>query len=843
MKKLENKYNFQESEKKWQKYWEDNEIFKFDWENNKRENIFSIDTDPPTVSGTLHMGHIFSFTQKDFIARFQRMTGKNVFYPIGFDDNGLPTERYVEKLKGIKGKEMPRDQFCNVCKENITKAEDVDFFNLFHSISHSYDWTLKYQTISKTSQHVSQLSFLDLYNKGVLYRKDEPCIWDVVDQTALAQTEIEDKEFESQMNYLSFSIEDEENIEIMTTRPELLPACVALMCHPNKYEKYKGKLAITPLGIKVPIVADIKVDEEKGTGFVMCCTFGDQTDIEWWKKYNLELKIILNERGQLNLENVKDLIDNEYLELDGLKLKDARIKIIELLEKNGKIVREPEKIKHAVKVGERSKFPIEFLITKQWNIKVLNIKKELHENTNKIKWHPDWMKSRMHDWIDGLSWDWCISRQRFSGIPVPVWYSKRKGEEGKIILPTAEQLPIDPMIDLPNDYSKDEVQADTDVLDTWATSAVSPQLNSWGITNELSVDKERFNTLPLPFDLRGNAHEIIRTWDFCTLVKAFYHQNTIPWKNLMISGWCLATDKTKMSKSKGNIIDPINLIKTKSADALRYWAGNSTLGMDTAYSEEQISIGQKLITKLFNSAKFVEINFLNFENITFTSAKNDIENDLIFEIIDKWLISKLASVIKKTTKFFETFEYNRALETIENFFKNDFCDNYLEIIKVRSYGITGLKYQGNTLKQEEIDKINKGQESAVRTIYYVFNSILKIFAPFIPSICDEIFSSLYENEFNKTKSISAKGNWPVLATFLVNENLDKVGENLLKIIAEVRKYKSEKNISIKENIKKLIICDNLVNEVKNDITEELKNVCNVEEIEFIKADKLEIKFN
>ena len=838
MKKLEKKYNFAESEKKWQNYWEEEGIYKFDWNDVERDHIFSIDTPPPTVSGTLHMGHIFSYTQTDITARYKRMTGKNVFYPIGFDDNGLPTERYIEKLKGVKGKEMPREDFIKLCKENVHIAED-QFQSLFKSVSHSYDWSLKYQTISDTSKKLSQMSFLDLYHKGLLYRKDEPSIWDVADQTALAQTELEDKEMESQMNYIQFSTEDDEDIEIMTTRPELLPACVALICHPDNYEKYRWKSAITPLGVKVPIVADDKVDKEKGTGMVMCCTFGDQTDIDWWKKYKLDLKIIINEKGQINLDCVKDIINKEYLEIDGLKIKDAREKILEILKNNGKITREPKKIIHPVKVGERSKFPIEFLVTKQWNVRVLNIKTELHNKANKCNWYPTWMESRIHDWIDGLSWDWTISRQRFSGIPIPVWYSKRKGEEGKVLVPTFDQLPIDPMVDLPDGYTRDEVKADTDVLDTWATSSISPQLSAWGLNDKLYIDKKRYDTLHLPFDLRPQAHEIIRTWAFCTLVKAYYHDNTIPWKSLAISGWCLAPDKSKMSKSAGNVISPIGLIQSKGSDAVRYWAGNATLGLDTAYSEDLISVGQKLITKLFNSAKFAE---MNFENLTdkIATAKSDVENGLIFETIDKWLISKAKITVEKATKFFENYEFNKALEIIENLFWNDFCDNYLEIVKIRCYGAKAFKYQDVILSKEQLEVINESQQSAIRTIYYVFNIILKLFTPFIPAICEEIYSCLYEDEFNKTKSISSRGTWPKVDDLIENFSSLEIGDIAIRILSEVRKYKSEQNMSIKEIVDKVTVYTPI--KKVNSVVEDLKNVCNVNHIEFINSKEFGIEF-
>lgn len=820
MKKLDKKYNFKEVEKKWQKYWQDNNIYNFDWKDADVDNVFSIDTPPPTVSGTLHMGHIFSYSQSDFIARYQRMSGKNVFYPIGFDDNGLPTERYIEKLKGIKGKELPRNEFIDICKDNVHIAED-QFEDLFKSVSFSFDWSAKYQTISNKSKTISQLSFLDLYNKGVLYQKSEPCIWDVADQTALAQTELEDKEIESQMNYLTFKLDNGEDIKIMTTRPELLPACVAVICHPDNFEKFKNKEVITPLGVKVPIFADDKVDKEKGTGFVMCCTFGDQTDIEWWKKFNLNLRIILNEVGRLDLKVVKDLINEKYLVLDGLKVKEAREKILELLKEDGFIFKEPEKIIHPVKIGERSKTPIEFLITKQWFIKVLDIKEELHKKASEINWCPKWMESRIHNWIDGLSWDWCISRQRFSGIPIPVWYSKRAGEEGKVLLP--KTVPVDPMVDLPDGYTRDEIIAETDVLDTWATSSLSPNLSSQGINKENIVDEEKFNKLKLPFSLRTQAHEIIRTWAFCTIVKAYYHQDIIPWENIMISGWCLASDKTKMSKSLGNVVSPIGLIEEKGSDAVRYWAGNSSLGMDTAYSDEMIGVGQKLVLKLFNAGKFAEMHFANCSNYDFKNITNT---------VDLCLLNRIKNVVEQYNKHFNNFDYNKALEVVENFFWTDFCDNYLEISKVRCYGANGTKYQGIELKQEEIEKINQDQLSAINTIYFVFNYVLKLFAPFIPCVCEEIYSCLYEEEFLKTKSINARNNG-VKINFEVEDN-KKIWDIVLRIVADVRKFKSEKNISIKEVLEKIeVSCDI---ELDNCVIEDLKNVCNVKNIIVIKGD-------
>lgn len=959
MTKLNKKYIFAESEKKWQDYWQEAKIFKFDWNDAKRENIYSIDTPPPHVSGALHMGHIFGYSQMDTIARFQRMFGKNVFYPVGYDDNGLPSERYVEKKLNIKSKSMDRQEFVKICDKEIQDAEEF-MKEEFIKMNYSFDFDATYRTISPTARKVSQMSFIDLYNKNKLYRKEEPIIWDVVDQTALAQTEAEDAEVESQMNYLKFEMVDispstlrgrgqglgvdpfieeynftiitnyintfvdsfiglkivswsvsgkdfhfnlqykddnkivkssiyilenitnrfeknentllidfndffknfektkneiinflgkdfllnqekpltpapspqggREELVIMTTRPELLPACVAIFAHPDNKDKYLGKKAITPLGVEVPILFDESVDKEKGTGVMMCCTFGDSADVEKYKKYNLPLKIIINEKGCLYFDNVAEIDEKYKSQLNGLFTTKAREKILEILKEEGKITREPEKITHAVKVGERSKSPLEILVKSQWNINVLDIKDELHKKADEVQWHPEWMKGRIHSWIDGLSWNWTISRQRFFGVPVPCWYSKK---DGSVILPSVEQLPVDPTVDLPKGYTRDEVVGETDVFDTWMTSSVSPQLSTQSISEELTCDKERAKTLNLPFDLRPQGHDIIRTWAFCTIAKSYLHQNTIPWKHMFVNGFCLASDGTKMSKSKGNGVDPVKTINEFGADAVRYWALSSQLGTDTNYSTDMIKMGQKLVTKLFNSAKFAEMMFDNLNSNT-TSAKQDISSGLIFETIDKWLISRIYSTITQATKSLENYEYGKALEVIDSFFWNDFCDNYLEIVKVRCYGANGTKYQGIELSKEQKEKIDREQQSAIRTIYYVFNAILKLYAPFAPAICDEIYSCVYENEFNQTKSVSSRGNWAKSDDFVENKEIEEIGKVILNTITNVRKEKSEKNISIKELIDEVKIESPLNEKISKDsgLIEDLKNVCNAKEIKF-----------
>jgi valyl-tRNA synthetase len=779
------------------------------------------------------------------------MSGKDVFYPMGFDDNGLPTERLVEKIiekkAGVFEAENGHGSFVKKCREVVDEAEK-EFEILFNSIALSVDWSQKYQTISPNSQKISQASFVDLYNKKLVEKKFEPVFWDISDRTALAQADLIDKEVEGVMNYVLFGIEgSEETIEIMTTRPELLPACVAVMVHPEdeRYKKFHGKNAVTPLfGVKVKIIADDLVQLDKGTGAVMCCTFGDETDIRWWKKHALRLMLIIKPDGRMiNFENVtlsRDDFINDYASsafehyykelVEDKSIKEAKKLIVEKLKDSpldpsgDRLLR----IKRAVKCAERSGVPIEILVVPQWFIKILDKKDLLKAKAAECNWFPEYMKVRIDQWIDGLQWDWCISRQRFFGVAFPVWYSKRAGEEGKILVADVDQLPCDPNIDLPRGqdgkyYAREEVTAETDIMDTWMTSSVSPQLSSQGVSNEISFDKERHEKL-FPADLRPQAHEIIRTWAFYTLVKSTLHQNSVPWKNLMISGWCLSADKTKMSKSKGNVVTPTALIEEKGSDIVRYWASTSHLGADTAYLEDIFKIGQKLITKLFNAAKFASMNF----ELLQADAK-------VTEASDIWVLSRLEQVVKRATEEFEKFEYARAREAIEEFFWKDFCDNYLEICKVRSYGLSAEKLAGIEFSDAQKNEILAKQQSSILTLRICLNTLLKLFAPFIPHICDEIYSTIFTEEFEKIGSINARGNWPKMDEKIFNQKFFEIGEAALTVIFEVRKFKSEKNISMKTTVKKLVVnCEIDLFE----ITEDLKNVCNSEELEFTKSGHL-----
>jgi valyl-tRNA synthetase len=802
---LSKHYNFADIEKKWQKSWQESKIYAWD-KDAPREETFVVDTPPPTVSGQLHMGHIFSYTQADFIVRFQRMTGKNIFYPIGFDDNGLPTERLVEKQRKVKANQLEPGEFVKICKE-VVASEEEKFRILFNNIALSVDWACEYQTISPTSSIISQMSFLDLVDKDKIYRDEQPILWDPVDQTALAQADVEDKEFSSFMNEIIFTTDSGENLHIATTRPELLAACVAVFYNPDdpRYKHLAGKFAISPLfKVRVPLLPDsVNVSMEKGTGLVMCCTFGDMTDVLWWKTHKLPLKTLINKYGKISEidfgDNCEDIeTAKKFLEsIKSLKATDARTKILEILKENNLLIKQ-EPIVQNVKCAERSGAPLEIITAPQWFVKTVEYKDDLLKRSGEINWYPKYMKQRLDNWINSIAWDWCISRQRFFGVSFPVWYSKRAGEEGKPIFADRSELPVDPLKDLPEGYSKDEVTPDMDVMDTWATSSVSPQLSSHAISEKYAVDIERHKKL-FPADLRPQAHEIIRTWAFYTILKSHLHQDSLPWQNIMISGWCLAEDKTKMSKSKGNIIEPQQLLDTYGSDVVRYWASTSRLGADTAYSEDIIKDGKRLVNKLWNAAKFASLHFDKIADYGTSIADKRIINST-----DLWIIARLHEVIQKSTESFRGFEYAIATETVEEFFWKDFCDNYLEIVKVRSYNEDGSN--------------ENGQISAILTLYWVLRSLLQLFAPILPHITEELFHAI----FGAKASIHDKSMWPDYNIVPYNKDIIEHGNYMLEAVELVRKAKAERNISIKAPLGKVDIKSPVA--LNEDMTQDIMNV-------------------
>lgn len=809
------KYKFSDSEKKWQQFWQKQGVYLWD-RNETRDRTYVVDTPPPTVSGQLHIGHVYSYTHTDFIVRYQRMKGMNIFYPMGFDDNGLPTERLVEAKRKVRASSMNREEFIAICQD-VVEVEEAKFHDLFNRIALSVDWNIEYRTISPISCKISQMSFLDLIQKEQIYRDSQPMLWDPVDQTALAQADIEDHEKTTFMNDIQFTTEDGKPIIIATTRPELLPACVAVLFHPDdtRYNKLAGKFAISPLfSVKVPLLADDMVDPVKGTGLVMCCTFGDQTDISWWRKHKLPTKIIFSKWGTIaGIEFDDTCMDKEKaekfaMEIVGMKIIQAREKIIELLKNEGLLLSQTERIQ-TVKCAERSGSPLEILTTPQWFIKAVNHKDELAKRSNELNWHPYSMKIKLDSWIQGVSLDWCISRQRYFGVPFPVWYSKRRGEKGKILLAKPEQLPVDPLRDLPIGYAREEVEADKDVMDTWSTSSVSPQLSSHGIAQGFMVDQERHKAL-FPADLRPQAHEILRTWAYYTLLKSHLHENTLPWKNIMISGWCLAEDRSKMSKSKGNVLVPDALLEQFGADVVRYWSASSRLGADTAYSVDAMNNGKRLVNKLWNAAKFVSQHFdkipSEYKNVELSELKDKICCDF-----DKYFITRLSSLVSAATSEFEKYEYAGAMDHTEQFFWFLFCDNYLEITKTRAY--------------DEENKNAAGALSARLTLYHSLKIILKLFAPFLPHITEELYQLLYTTD----DSIHRRGSWPVLD--LVFNGVDKSSEQLIEVLEMVRKVKAKDNLSIKAPISYIEIAGK--KSLSDDLITDLQNVTSTMEIRFV----------
>jgi len=802
------KYKFDESEKKWQIFWQENAIYHWS-KSEARENSFIVDTPPPGVSGQLHIGHVYSYTHTDFIVRHRRMKGKNVFYPMGFDDNGLPTERLVEKEKNIRANSVSRKEFINICNEVIAK-EETKFRALFNRIALSVDWNLEYQTINPLSCKISQMSFLDLIEKGQIYRDSQPMLWDSVDQTALAQAEIEDREKDTFMNDILFSLENGDKITIATTRPELLPACVSVFFHPEdkRYNYLEGQFAFTPLfNVKVPLLADDMVDPEKGTGLVMCCTFGDQTDIAWWRKHKLPTNIIISKQGRI--ENIQ--FDNSCAnkikaeqfaaQLTGLTVTAARSKIIELLKKEGLLVNQVQKLQ-TVKCAERSGAPLEILTTPQWFIKTIIHKEALLKKSDELNWYPKFMKIKLDRWIEGIGMDWCISRQRYFGVPFPVWYSKRAGEEGKPIFAKNHQLPVDPLIDLPEGYNKEEVIPDYDVMDTWATSSVSPQLNSHGVSNNHMVDENRYKKL-FPADLRPQAHEILRTWAFYTMLKAYLHENTLPWKDIMVSGWCLAQDKSKMSKSKGNVLIPEILLEAHGSDVIRYWCASSKLGTDTAYSEDVINNGKRLVNKLWNAAKFASTHFDKISDsdkaLSLCEVKHKITRDF-----DKYLVNQVVDLVDYADQELTNYEYATAIDKTEKFFWALFCDNYLEITKTRAYNENG--------------EDDEGALSTYLTLYHTLKTLLQLFAPILPHITEELFHILYAKD--NSESIHMRGSWPNVREAKFTDIDETKSEDLLEVLELVRKIKAQDNLSIKSpisyiEIEGIMLPDNLISDLKN----------------------------
>ncbi|MFH1073281.1 MAG: valine--tRNA ligase [Nanoarchaeota archaeon] len=799
---LEDRYNPQLAEKKWQEFWEKEGIYKFN-PNDKRP-IFSVDTPPPTISGDMHLGHSFSYSQQDFLIRYKRMAGFNVFYPFGTDDNGLATERLVEKINKVKSRSMSRKEFVRLCLKTLDQIRP-NYISDWKKLGMSCDFSIYYTTINDHCQRISQKSFIDLYKMGREYRKEAPTIWCPECQTAIAQVELEDRELKSYFNDIIFKI-DREEVIIATTRPELLPACVAVFFHPEdkRYQKHAGKKAFVPLfNYEVPVLQDPRVSMEKGTGIVMCCTFGDQTDAEWYKQYKLPLRVALSRDGKMTA------LAKGY---EGQKIAEARKNIIQDLTHAGLLTSQKEII-HVVNVHERCGTEIEILETKQWFIKYLDLKEKFLEHGRKLHWYPPYMYVRLENWIKGLQWDWCISRQRYYGVPFPVWYCRKCGET---ILAEEKQLPVDPLEDHPSKPCRcgsTDFEPEQDVLDTWATSSLTPKL-----AVALFRDKKVFKKL-YPMTLRPQAHDIITFWLFNTMVKSILHENKNPWRDVVISGFALDPHGKKMSKSKGNAIAPQEMMKKYCADSLRFWAAGSKLGEDLPFQEKDLVTGQKMVTKLWNASRFVTMNLQDFD------IKKIQPEKLALRAVDEWILSKMQAIIKEATETFGHYEYSKTKADVELFFWKSFCDNYLEIVKERLY------------TEERFGKA--GKEAAQFTLYTILLDILKLIAPIMPHITEEVYQSYFALH-EKPKSIHLF-DWPKPEKRFIKETHERGGDLAVLIIAECRKQKSLKSLSLKAEIKKIVISTGKEEQqLLKDFLDDIKSTVKAVEIEFGEAGEIAV---
>jgi valyl-tRNA synthetase len=714
---------------KWATHWEREQTYRFD-PTAPREHVYAIDTPPPTVSGELHMGSVFGYVQADIIARFQRMRGKTVFYPIGWDDNGLPTERRVQNYYRVQPSEMSRSEFIKLCHE-LTTLDERSFEEVFRTIGLSVDWSLLYTTIGDRARAVSQQAFLDSLEKGDAYRAHAPTLWDTTFQTAVAQAELADRERPSAYHTLHFG-----QIAIKTTRPELLPACVALVAHPDdaRYQHLFGTTAPTPVfGHEVPILAHTLADPAKGTGIAMVCTFGDTTDVVWWRELDLPIRPALGFDGRF-LPDVP--------ELGGLTVAQARARVLELLGET-----HPEPITHMVKFYEKGDRPLEIIPTGQWYLRNggrdAELRETLLEKGRELIWHPAHMRVRYEHWVNGLAGDWLISRQRFFGVPIPLWYPLSSDGEplyDKPIVPHA--LPMDPSADTPPGYDESQrgkpngFTGEPDVLDTWATSTLTPTIA--GFEGQM--------------DLRPQGPEIIRTWLFGTVVR-YPH---LPWKHAMINGWILDPDRKKMSKSVGNVVTPMGLLREHSSDGVRYWAAAASPGTDTAFDTAQMRIGRRLATKILNASRFI---------LSFETSEGAVENPL-----DRSMLAALKSTLDKATDALEEYDYARALGHTEKFFW-DFCDNYLELVKARAY---------------------EGDASAIAALRTALDVLLRLLAPMLPFVTEEVWSWSHEGSIHHAP-------WPTLDA----EGDPALLELASEVIGAVRRAKSEAKVSMRAPVERI----------------------------------------
>ena len=800
-----------EAEARWGAEWDRRGIHHWDASRPRNES-FVVDTPPPTVSGSLHIGHVFSYTQTDVIVRYQRMRGRAVYYPMGWDDNGVPTERRVQNYyhvrcdptlepRGIVGLVPPdaaeakkpprlvsRPDFIELCGV-LTRADEEAFKQLWTRLGLSVDWGSEYATIDARCRHLSQLSFRDLWQQGHVYSVEAPFMWDVDFEMAVSQAEVEDRSVRGAFHDIAFAVEGGGELTIATTRPELLAACVAVAAHPDdpRYRPLLGRRAVTPLfHVPVPIFPSALVDREKGTGILMVCTFGDQTDVQWWREQRLALRQVLGRDGRLRLVRFgaegwesldADAANRHYADLVGKTAHGARQRVVEQLRDAGALRSEPRAIEHAVKFYEKGDRPLEFLPTRQWFVRLLDKKDALLAKGDEIRWHPDFMRLRYRNWTENLGFDWCISRQRYFGVPIPVWYpldAEGRPHHDRPIVAEANQLPLDPMTDVPPGYRAEQrdqpggFSADRDVFDTWFTSSLTPQIGSGWL-----LDPERHAHL-FPADIRPQAHDIIRTWAFYTIAKALLHEDTVPWRHVVVSGWILDPDRKKMSKSKGNVVTPMHLLEQYGADSVRYWAASARLGTDTAFDEKVMKVGKRLVTKIFNAGKFVLGHG--------AAAPGPIAAEL-----DRAFVARLRELVGRVTALLDEFDYAHALAEAETFFWQSFTDTFLELAKARA---------------------RDGDPSAVAALRLGLSTLLRLLAPTLPYIAEEVWSWAFAAETGHASVHVAP--WPAAA------ELDAVappadGQSFALAVAAqaaINRARSEQQVSVGRAVAEVTLAAN-----------------------------------